>query len=361
MSDEKKKAPKKRFFLRGVLLGAAPLVALAAAGYFYETGGRYISTENAYVKADIATISPAVEGRVGEVAVHSNQEVEAGALLFSMDQRPFEIALAAAEADLRDVAQRIEAQRAHYRQGENEINAVSERIRYLKLVNQRQKQLRDKGVGTQVKLDEAEHDLIMARRQLSVLEEANHMVLADLGGALDLPLEEHPLYMRAASAVEQAKLDIAYSQVRAPGAGVLSNVTLQSGEYVEIGDALFALVTSRRPWVEANLKEVELTHVKVGQAARVVVDSYPDMEMDAVVESISPATGAEFALLPAQNATGNWVKVVQRIPVRLRLLDPQQIALLRVGMTATVSIDTGFERDTLGFIRGVLADVTSGK
>ena len=359
MSEEKKRARKGRFALRGLLLGAAPLLVLAAAGYLYETGGRFVTTENAYVKAEIVTISPAVEGRVTVVEVRDNQEVAAGAPLFSLDPRPFEIALAAAEAERESVAQRIAALRASYRQGDNEIHAIRERIRYLDLVRERQRQLRAKGVGTQVKLEEAEHDLAMARRRLNVLEEANGMVLADLGGSLDLPLESHPLYLRAAAAVDQAALDLAYSQVQAPAAGTLSNVTLQQGEYVEIGDPLLALVTSDQPWVEANLKEVQLTHVKVGQAASVVVDSYPDMEMSAVVESISPATGAEFALLPPQNATGNWVKVVQRVPVRLRLEDPLQMALLRAGMTATVSIDTGFERDTLAFVRGVLAGATS--
>jgi membrane fusion protein (multidrug efflux system) len=356
---EKTKAKRKGFVLRGLLLGATPILVLAAAGYVYETGGQSITTENAYVKAEIITISPSVEGRVTEVRVRDNQEVEAGALLFAIDPRPFEIALAAAQADLQNVAQRIKALRAHYRQGSNELSAVRERIRYLALVSERQEQLRAKGVGTKVKLEEAEHVLAMARRRLKVLEEANSMVLADLGGALDLPLERHALYLRAAASVDQAALDLSYSKVSAPVAGILSNVTLQAGEYVEVGDPLLALVTSGHPWVQANLKEVQLTHVKVGQRARVVVDSYPDMVMSAVVESISPATGAEFALLPPQNATGNWVKVVQRVPVRLSLDDPKQMALLRAGMTATVSIETGHKRDTLALIRGVLAGATA--
>ena len=140
-----------------------------------------------------------------------------------------------------------------------------------------------------------------------------------------------------------------------PAEGMLSNVTLQAGEYVEVGDPLFALVTIGQPWVEANLKEVQLTHVAVGQSATIVVDSYPEVSWEAEVESISPATGAEFALLPPQNATGNWVKVVQRIPVRLKLIERQHMDLLRAGMTATVTIDTGFERDAVGLIKGVLA------
>ena len=353
--SERKKAKRGRFALRGLLLGVAPLLVLAAAGYLYETSGGKITTENAYVKAEIITVSTAVEGRVTAVMVRDNQAVEKGQHLFSVDPRPFEIALAAAEAELGNVVQRIEALRAHYRQGGNELQGVKERIRYLKLITERQKQLRAKGVGTQVKLDEAEHDLAMARQRLRVLEEANRMVLADLGGGLETPLEAHPLYLRAAAAVEQAALDLSYSQVAAPASGVLSNVILQAGEYVEVGDPLLSLVTSDDPWIEANLKEVQLTHVVVGQQARIVVDSYPDMVMFAEVESISPATGAEFAVLPPQNASGNWVKVVQRVPVRLRLGDPQQMALLRAGMTATVTIETEHKRDSLAFFRGVLA------
>ena len=171
------------------------------------------------------------------------------------------------------------------------------------------------------------------------------MVLADLGGDPNVPVEQHPLHLKAKAALESAELNLNYTKVRAPAGGVLSHVNLEKGEYLEAGDALFALVVIDEPWIEANLKEVHLTHVRVGQMANVVVDGYPDLNMPARVESISPATGAEFAILPPQNASGNWVKVVQRVPVRLELLEPSDSRILRAGMTVKVEIDTGYERD----------------
>ncbi len=348
-------AKGKRYVLRGLLLGIAPLLALGTAAYVYATGGRYVTTENAYVKAENETISANVDGQVTHVLVNDNQQVVKGDLLFTLDPRPFEMALAAATAELASVRQRIDSLRAHYQQGRMEIAAAEERIRYLKVQHERQQQLLSKGVGTQAKFDETEHGLAMARRQLSVLQETNRMVLADLGGGADLPVGQHPLYLRAEANRERAELDLAYAAIHAPVDGTLSNVTLEAGEYVEAGDPLFALVSIDEPWIEANLKEVQLTHVRVGQTATVVVDSYPEVTWQATIESISPATGAEFAILPPQNATGNWVKVVQRVPVRLKLEERQHKDLLRAGMTATVRIDTGYERDAAALIKSVIA------
>ena len=328
---------------------------IGAAAYFYETGGRYVTTENAYVKAEIISISTSVDGRVTQVMVQDNHQVFTGDPLFAIDPRPFEMALAAAKAELLNVAQRINSLRAQYDQGLMEIAAAAERIRYVKLNYERQRQLRAKGFGTQAKFEAAEHELAIAQRRLNVFKETNRMVLADLGGTRDLPFEQHPLYLRAEADLNKAALDLSHAAIHAPATGVVSNITLQAGEYVEAGEPLFALVRVDKPWIEANLKEVELTHVKVGQRATVVIDSYPDLIWNAVVESISPATGAEFALLPPQNATGNWIKVVQRIPVRFRLEEEEGLERLRTGMTATVSIDTEFRRDTIAAIRRVFA------
>lgn len=344
-----------RKVVRGLLLGVAPFLVLATAGYIYATGGRYVTTENAYVKAEIVTLSTNIDGPVAQVLVLDNQAVEAGDLLFTLDPRPFEIALAAAKAETRTVAQRIESLRAQYRQGRMELAATEETIRFLTREHERQQQLLTKGVGTQAKFDQTEHALRLAHRRHNVAQETNRMVLAELGGAPDLPLEQHPLYLRAQSERENAELKLTYTRLHAPASGTLSRVTLQPGEYVEAGDALFALVITDDPWIEANLKEVQLTHVRVGQSATIVVDSFPDLTLKATVESISPATGAEFALLPPQNASGNWVKVVQRIPVRLRLDSDRHKPLLRAGMTAMVSIDTGHQRNPGALIKSVFA------
>ncbi len=344
-----------RYFIRGVLLVAFPLVVIAGAVYFYATGGRYVTTENAYVKAEIIGISPEIDGRVSAVSVVDNQFVETGALLFEIDRAPFEIELAAAEAELNNVLQHIAALRAHYLEGQMQLVAAAELVRYLALEYERQEQLQTKGIGARAKYEAAEHGLAMAHREIAVIEERNRIVVAELAGDPDQPAERHPLFQLALAARDRAALDLERTRVHAPASGYLSNVVLEAGEHIQAGEPVFALVASGNPWVEANLKEVHLTYVEVGQQATVVVDAYPDLTWTASIESISPATGAEFALLPPQNATGNWVKVVQRIPVRLHLIPAPGAPLLRAGMTVTVSIDTKHERDIKAIVDSVLA------
>ncbi len=236
-----------------------------------------------------------------------------------------------------------------------EMQAAHERVRYLRIEYERQEQLLNKGIGTRAKFEAAEHDLAMAVRTIAVIEERIRTVVAELAGDPNLPVERHPRFLRARAALERAALDLEHTAVYAPAAGYLSNVVLEAGEHLEAGDPVFALVASGDTWVEANLKEVHLTYVEVGQLATIVVDAYPDLVWNATIESISPATGAEFALLPPQNATGNWVKVVQRVPVRLVLEPVPGAPPLRAGMTVTVSIDTHHERDLKAIVDSVLA------
>ncbi len=354
----------KRILMRIVLMVGLPAIAVVVLLEAWLAGGRYVTAENAYVKADIVTIGPEVDGRVARVFVGDYQRVEAGQPLFEIDPEPFGIAIAAAEAEMAAVAREVAALRALYRQGEAEMHAVREDIRYLAALFERQKQLVAQGAGTRAKLDEAEHALATAERRLAVLEEKNAVVLAELGGALASPVEDHPGYLAAAAMRREAALALDHTLVAAPVAGVLSQVLVEVGEYIEAGDPAFALVATASPWIEVNLKEVDLTHVRVGQAATVVVDAYPDIVWPARVASISPATGAEFALLPPQNATGNWVKVVQRVPVRLELEDDSALragAPLRSGMTVTAAIDTGRQRSFDGVVEAVLADVLAGR
>jgi len=345
----------RRFLLRLVLLVVVPVLAVWGAIALYLAGGRYVTADNAYVKADIVNIGSEVDGRVVAVYADDYEQVKAGQPLFEIDAEPFGIAIAAAEAEMATVAQRLDALRAEYRQGEAEQRGVEEDIRYLTVEFERQQELVAQGAGTQSRLDEAEHALAAANRDLAVLRERNAMVLAALGGDIEMPVEQHPLWRQAEARRREAALDLSNTLVVAPVDGTLSEVSLETGEYIEAGDSLFALVATGEPWIEVNLKEVDLTHVALGQPVTVVVDAFPDEVWRAEVSRIAPATGSEFALLPPQNATGNWVKVVQRVPVRLTLLDGRDTGLLRAGMTVSVSIDTGRERTLGNIMRSVLA------
>ncbi len=336
---------------RVVLLVVVPVIALGVVAYFYAAGGRYVSTQNAYIKAKLVSISTDIDGRVIEVRAENNQRVKARELLFRVDPQPAKIALAGAQAELVNVRQQIESLRTHYQQGQMEINAAKERIRFLTRVYNRQTRIKNQGLGTETQFDEAEHNLEMARRSLEVARQRSSIVLAQLGGNPRIPTEEHALFIAATAKRDQAARQLQYTSIYAPKDGILSNVNLEVGEYVETGKPIFALVAIDDIWVEANLKESQLTHVRENQRATVVVDAYPDRALSATVESLSPTTGAVFAVLPPQNATGNWVKVVQRIPVRLRFDDTLGYPPLRAGMTVTVSIDTEHKRELLSLLR----------
>ncbi len=340
--------------LRGVLLGVVPLAAIVVAGVFYASGGRYVTSENAYVKADIIQISPQVEGQVAEVLVRENAQVDKGDVLFRLDRRPFEIAKAEAEAELAAVRHKIASMRADYQSALSESESAKERARYLKLEVKRQGMLKSTGFAAGAKSEKAEHELEMAKRSISSKRQKIDKVLAELGGDPGLPVEKHPLYLAALAKRDRAELDLTRTEVRAPAQGRLSRVSLQAGEHIEEGKPVFALVKDGDFWVQVNIKEVKLTHIRAGLSASVVLDAYPNVTWNAEVESISPATGAEFALLPAQNATGNWVKVVQRVPLRLKLKPRPSGPPLRAGMTATISIDTGREGNLAAIASSIL-------
>ena len=350
----------RRNLLRVVLMVGLPAGGLWIAMEAYLAGGRYVTAENAYVKTDIINIGSEVNGRVVEVFVRDFEDIEAGDPLFRIDPEPFAIAVAAADAELAAVRQNVAALRARYHEGEARIRAGEENVRYLAAEHERESEMVAKGVGTPTSLAAAKHRLTAAERELAILREQNAAVLVRIGGSPDAPVEELPEFRAAWTVRREALLDLDHTRVAAPVSGTLSRVPLEAGEYVEAGSPVFALVASGDPWIEVNLKEVDLTHVTVGQAAKAVVDAYPDIVWPAVVHSISPATGAEFALLPPQNSTGNWVKVVQRVPVRLMLSGERDTSLLRSGMTVTVAIDVGRERTFKGVVNDVLAAVLPG-
>lgn len=348
-------APKRRRGLRALLLFCGPFIVLIIASYAYINSGRYVTTENAYVKADKIAISADVDGRVVRIYVNENQAVESGQVLFEIDDRPFQIALARAQAELGIVANQIASYRTAYRQELAELEIAKDNLDFAQREYTRQQKLSKGGIVSKSRYDEARHGLQVARQKIAALQEDITHALANLGGDPAMELENHPRYQQVVAERDQAILDLEHTTVRAPAAGVISNIQLQPGEYVDAGKPVFSLIAADKLWITANLKETELTHVREGQQVTVSADTYPDYEWLAVVESISPATGAEFSLLPPQNATGNWVKVVQRIPVRLRLENPYQGPVLRTGMSVAVAIDTQFERPLPGIVQNALA------
>jgi membrane fusion protein (multidrug efflux system) len=346
-SDYRAHAPRltKRQLARRILLPLGPVVLVAIALAMWLSGGRYVSTDNAYVRADKVAVSADVSGPVVEIAVKDNQRVAAGDLLFRIDDEPYRIALAAAEAQLGTVRNDIAALQASYRQRLADIRQAEADIQWYEREFKRQSELAQRNVASQAKLDEARHNLEAARQRIAGLRQEADAALAKLGGDADRPIEEQASYHRALADVDKARRDLRRTRVEAPIAGVVTRVeSLQVGSYLTPGQPAFALVAVDNAWVEANPKETDLTHVKAGDPATVTVDAYPGCRWSGHVASLSPGTGAEFAVLPAQNASGNWVKVVQRVPVRINL-DPAACGrTLRAGMSVEAEIDTGYSR-----------------
>ncbi|HTO43760.1 MAG TPA: HlyD family secretion protein [Burkholderiales bacterium] len=339
---------------RWILILLLPLIVILTGLGMYARGGREVETENAYVKADILPVSAEVSGRVIEVVARDNEPVPAGQLLFRLDPVPFEITLDRARARMDVVRTELQSLHAEYRETLLERAEAHDRIDFLARQLERQELLKEKGMSRADVYDEARLNLQVARAHLAAVEERINRVVASLAGDPRQPTERHPRYAEAKAAYEAAAVDLAHVQVKAPAAGVVSNLKLQRGEHVEKGTPVFSLIQSGPAWVEANFKETQLTHMRVGQKAQVVVDAYPDVEWPAVVAAIAPATGAEFAVLPPQNATGNWVKVVQRVPVRIRVDQPPGQPVLRAGMTVTVVVDTGHSRGLPRVVQGLI-------
>jgi membrane fusion protein (multidrug efflux system) len=330
--------------LRMILLVLVPVIAVLGGLYVYARGGQQVETENAYVKQHNLAVSSEASGRVIEVAIRDDQPVSAGALLFRLDPTPFEIAVARARAQMDVVRTDVQSLRIEYRATLLDAASAEERIAFLAKQLERQELLKEKGMSRADVYDEAKHNLEEARSRLKNIHESTNRVLAALLGEPQLPAERHPRFVEAKAAYDAATVDLAHTVVKAPAAGVVTNMKLQVGEHVEKGNAIFSIIQSGPVWVEANFKETQLTYMRPGQLAIVIADAYPDIEWQAKVLAISAATGAEFAVLPPQNATGNWVKVVQRLPVQLEVQQPAGQQQLRAGMTVTVTVDTGRER-----------------
>lgn len=345
-------SPAQRRAARAALLLLGPTVLAAAAIYIWLVGGRIVQTDNAYVRADKVTLSTDVAGLVVEVPVRNDQRVEAGQVLVRLDEEPFRLVLAGASAQMTAVRAEIEALKAVYRQKQEAIKRAEADIAFFTREYDRQKELIQTRTTTQARIDDALHNLDSARQALAALREELAAARANLEGQPNAAVETYARFAYVQTLMDRAERDLRQTAIRAPAAGIVTNVnTLRPGAYLNVGQPAFSLVVDRSVWIEANPKESDLARVRVGHPARIVIDTYPDQVWSGHVTSISPATGAEFAVLPAQNASGNWVKIVQRVPVRLTIDMPADAPPLRAGMSANVEIDTGHRREWADLVR----------
>ncbi|MCB2108159.1 MAG: HlyD family secretion protein, partial [Rhodobacteraceae bacterium] len=303
--------PERRRF-RKRLMALAPLM-LFIAGAAYLWSGRFVATDNAYIRADIVNISPEVSGTVVDVLVAENERVTRGQPLLRLDDKNYRIMLVAAEAVAKNTAADIEADRLDYSEHLNDLRIVQSELEFAQRQYERQQKLVKSSAGAEAARDEAERALKVARDRVALTRNQIDESLARLFGDPEISLEQHPKYQEALAQEELARLQIERSVVKAPIDGIVSHLP-KVGDYARTGVSTLTLVSDSNVWVEANYKETELTNLHAGQVAEIEIDTYPGRAWTGHVESISQAAGSEFALLPAQNATGNWVKVVQRVP-----------------------------------------------
>jgi membrane fusion protein (multidrug efflux system) len=335
---------QKRSWKRTFLFALLPL-ALIIGGYFYVTGGAIMSTDNAYVQADVVGVSDDISGIVSQVVVHENQQVKKGDVLFELDDQPFRLALDRAEAQLGMTKNDLLALRTSYKDMQAQIEQAKADIDLDTVNFSRQQKLANNNYASQATLDTSRNTLIAAQQKLASLKQQLAGIAANLNGNPDAPIEDHPRYKAALAARDEAARQLSHTRVRAPFDGIATNVSsLQPGQYLAASTTAMNVVSTDHVWVEANPKETEMTAVKPGQKVTITVDTYPGVQWTGTVESINPASASSFSLLPAENTSGNWVKVVQRIPLRVRIDDIKGKPPLRVGMSAEVNVDTGHPR-----------------
>ena len=339
------KAQPGRKRLRLILLVVVPVLAVLVGFAIYLSGGRYISTDNAYVGAQKVLITPDVSGKIVHVAVVEGQHVKPGDELFTLDPEPYKLALEQAQAKL--ATARTDYGKAKTTLGSlTQLAQLAEKNVELKQRDvDRKSQLLQRKAGSQADVDTAAAALVTAKLQAEFTKQQRATTLNQLLGDADLPLEQFPEYAQAKAAVDDAKRNLEHTTVRAPMSGAATQVdNIQLGRFVSAGSPVLSVIDDQHPWVDANPKETDITYLRVGQKVTIYVDSFPDRTFKGTVQSVSPGTGAQFSILPPQNATGNWVKVVQRVPVRIGFDPSTDTHLLRAGMSVTVDIDTGHSR-----------------
>jgi membrane fusion protein (multidrug efflux system) len=331
--------------LRRPLLVAVPVVlaVIGAMGYLAEEP--YVSTDDAFIRAGKVSINARVSGQVVEIGVQDNQRVHKGQLLFQIDPMPYQLAVDQAQARLASVRLGVDTLKATYRQQLAELQSARESASFDQRDFDRKKLLAASDFTSTSTLERAETDLKVAQHHIASVEQQIASTVAALDGDPEIDIDRHPNVREAKAELDRAKLNLSYTFVSAPDDGIVTKVEeLQSGDFVTTGAPVFSLLSSRQIWIEANFRETGLTHLHPGEAATITVDTYPDRVFKAHVVSMSPGTGSDFAVLPPENATGNWVKVVQRLPVRLELDEMDAQRPLFSGISVTARVDTGYRR-----------------
>ncbi len=345
---------RKRRVSRFVMLVVIPLVALTLGFTWWLGSGRYVSTDNAYVGADKSLITPQVTGAIVAVHVVEGQKVKVGDPLFDIDPKPYEIALALAKGKLEAAKIEFSNLKSSYLSNVDQIKMGEDAVRVRQADFDRKNDLAISRSGTAADRDTSMANLIQAKQILEFVKWQQATVKVKLGGGLDTTIDQFPDYMQANAAVDDAERNLRNTKVLAPIDGVATQVPeIELGRVAAAGQPVFAVVANTGLWVDANPKESDLTYVHVGLPATVSVDTFPGREWKGTICSIAPGTGAQFAILPPQNASGNWVKVVQRVPLRFCFDPKEDTTGLRAGMSAYVTIDTGRVRTLAGTLEGL--------
>jgi membrane fusion protein (multidrug efflux system) len=324
--------------LRWPLIIGGPVLIGLVVTYLILTGGKTQTTDDAYVQIEKAPVAPSIAGRVTDVFVKENQVVRRGQVLFTLDTRDMQATAEAAQAQVANASLQVGALRAGYQQQMAMVQAASDQLSYATTEAARVKNLANVGVDSQAQVDQASHAVLAARAQLAAARQQAAQALANLNGKPNLAAGEAPAVMQAQAQLDRAKLNVSYGTVVAPADGIVTRVDqMPVGTYLNASQTGFWLL-SGQPWIEANFKEDQLAHMKVGQAVTIKIDAYPEA-LKGHVASFSPGTGQAFSALPAQNATGNWVKVVQRLPVRIAFDKPPPDMAGRAGLSAKVTVD----------------------
>ena len=348
------RSPRRRS-MRWVLFALLPLVLVGGA-YWYVTGGEVMSTDDAYVNAETVGISTDVSGIVQQIDVAENQHVDKGQTLYRLDSRQFQISLDNARANLAQTALSIESMKQDYERMQSDVAAQQAQVALDQATYDRNASLVGTGAVSRATYDQARFTLEAGKGKLESLRQQAAVQLAKLGGNPDIPTTQHPLFLQAQARVDEAQRQLDDTVVKAPFTGIVTQVSaIAPGKYLAASTTAFYLIAAEHVWVDATPKETELTYVRPGQPVTITVDTYPGADWHGVVQSISPAAAQQFSLLPAQNTSGNWVKVVQRIPLRVRVdTTGKGLPTLRAGMSVVVDVDTDHARGLPHFLAALL-------